>query len=89
MVGELTKCIRTNADCADICNATASVLLRHTGYDANITRAILQACATVCKACGAAAQTRGCPTLLRAFGHPFSSAGPSTLIPGAEADFRP
>lgn len=38
-------------DCADICNATASVLSRHTGYDANITRAILAACATACKAC--------------------------------------
>ncbi|MEU7566912.1 four-helix bundle copper-binding protein [Streptomyces fradiae] len=52
MVGDLTKCVRTNADCADICNATAAVLSRHTGYDANVTRAILQACATVCKACG-------------------------------------
>ncbi|MFF5343458.1 four-helix bundle copper-binding protein [Streptomyces althioticus] len=51
MVEELTKCIRTNMDCADICNTTASVLSRHTGYDANISRAILQACATACKAC--------------------------------------
>ncbi|MGZ3100664.1 four-helix bundle copper-binding protein [Streptomyces sp. H72] len=51
MVGDLTKCIRTDTDCADVCNATASVLSRHTGYDANITRAVLQACATVCKAC--------------------------------------
>src|SRR5881398_3544994 len=47
MVAELTKCIRTNADCADICSATAAVLSRHTGYDANVTRAVLQACATV------------------------------------------
>ncbi|MBZ9638041.1 four-helix bundle copper-binding protein [Streptomyces sp. PSKA30] len=52
MVGDLAKCIRTNMDCADICTATAAVLSRHTGYDANITRAILQACAMVCKACG-------------------------------------
>lgn len=52
MPAELAKCIRTNMDCADICNATASVLSRHTGYDANITRAIVQACATACKACG-------------------------------------
>lgn len=51
MVSELTKCIRTNADRADICNAAAAVFSRPTGYDANITRAILQACATVCKAC--------------------------------------
>ncbi|WP_203186072.1 four-helix bundle copper-binding protein [Streptomyces pratensis] len=51
MVGDLTKCIRTDMDCADICNATASVLSRHTGYDANVTRAMLTACATAYKAC--------------------------------------
>ena len=39
MVAELTKCIRTNLDCADICTTTGTVLSRHTGYDANITRA--------------------------------------------------
>jgi hypothetical protein len=47
----LRKCMRTNDDCADICTTTARVLSRHTGYDANITRAQLQACQTVCKAC--------------------------------------
>jgi hypothetical protein len=52
MVAELTKCIRTNLDCADICATTGNALSRHTGYDANITRAFLEACATACKACG-------------------------------------
>ncbi|CAL9275445.1 putative cysteine-rich protein YhjQ [Streptomyces sp. SudanB5_2050] len=52
MVGELTKCIRTDMDCADVCTTTASVLSRHTGYDANVTHAVLRACATVCRACG-------------------------------------
>ncbi|MFI1423032.1 four-helix bundle copper-binding protein [Streptomyces sp. NPDC020731] len=52
MVAELTTCIRTDADCADVCAATAAVLSRHKGYDANVTRAVLTACATVCKACG-------------------------------------
>jgi hypothetical protein len=52
MVGDLAKCVRTDMDCADICTATAAVLSRHTGYDANITAAILTACAMVCKACG-------------------------------------
>ncbi|WP_432482749.1 four-helix bundle copper-binding protein [Kineococcus esterisolvens] len=51
-VAELTKCIRTNADCADVCDTTGRVLSRHTGYDANVTRAVLQACAAACKACG-------------------------------------
>lgn len=52
MVAELTKCIRTNLDCADICATTARVLSRHTGYDANITRAQLEACVQACKSCG-------------------------------------
>jgi hypothetical protein len=34
MVAELTKCIRTNLGCADICTTTGAVLSRHTGYDA-------------------------------------------------------
>jgi hypothetical protein len=51
-VAELTKCIRTDLDCADICGATARVLSRHTGYDASISRALLEACAVACKACG-------------------------------------
>ncbi len=52
MVAELAKCIRTNADCADVCTATGRVLSRHTGYDADVTRAVLEACAAACKACG-------------------------------------
>jgi len=52
MVQGLTKCIRSNLDCADICAVTGRVLSRHTGYDANITRASLQACSQVCKSCG-------------------------------------
>lgn len=52
MVDELRKCIRTNLDCADICDTTARVLSRHTGYDANLTRAMLQACVQACRSCG-------------------------------------
>ena len=52
MVAELTKCIRTCTDCADVCGTTGRVLSRHTGYDANLTRAVLEACATACRACG-------------------------------------
>ena len=47
-VAELTKCIRSNLDCADICDTTGRVLSRHTGYDANLTRAVLEACAQAC-----------------------------------------
>jgi uncharacterized membrane protein len=51
MVADLTKCIRTDLDCADICATTARVLSRHTGYDANVSRSLLEACATACQAC--------------------------------------
>jgi hypothetical protein len=49
----LRKCVRTNEDCADICATTARVLSRHTGYDANITRTLLEACMTACRSCAA------------------------------------
>ncbi len=52
MVADLRKCIRSNLDCADICDVTARILSRHTGYDANITRAQLEACIAACRACG-------------------------------------
>ncbi|GAB3200073.1 four-helix bundle copper-binding protein [Geodermatophilus arenarius] len=52
MVAGLRKCIRTNLDCADVCEATGRVLSRHTGYDANLTRTVLEACAAACRACG-------------------------------------
>jgi hypothetical protein len=52
VVADLRTRIRTNLDCADVCEATGRVLSRHTGYDANLTRAVLEACATACTACG-------------------------------------
>lgn len=51
-VASMAKCIRTNLDCSDICAATANVLSRHTGYDANVTRGMLEACRTACTSCG-------------------------------------
>src|SRR5690606_35122292 len=48
---ELTKCIRTDLDCADISETTGRVLSRHTGYDANLTRTVLESCATACRSC--------------------------------------
>jgi hypothetical protein len=49
---ELVKCIRLNLDCADVCVATGKVLSRQTEYDANLTKALLQACGQACKNCG-------------------------------------
>lgn len=52
VVAELVKCVRTNLDCADVCDTTGRVLSRHTGYDANMTRTILESCVAACSACG-------------------------------------
>ena len=51
-VQELAKCIRLNLDCADVCATTGRVVSRQTGYDANVTRAVLQACIAMCRSCG-------------------------------------
>ena len=55
-VAMLVTCIRENLDCADICDATGRVLSRHPGYDANVTRAMLEACVAACMSCGDACQ---------------------------------
>jgi hypothetical protein len=51
-VAELVKCIRLDLDCADVCAATGRIVSRQTEYDANLTRATLQACITACRSCG-------------------------------------
>ncbi|WP_216843791.1 hypothetical protein [Phytoactinopolyspora alkaliphila] len=47
----LTRCIRDNLDCADICAATAAVLSRQTAYDARVSHAQVKAAAQVTKTC--------------------------------------
>ncbi|MBA0049429.1 four-helix bundle copper-binding protein [Streptomyces sp. AJS327] len=58
-VVELVKCVRTDLDCADICDVTGRVLSRHTGYDANITLSQLRACATACRSCADECELHG------------------------------
>ena len=50
-VAELRDCIRTNLDCADVCDSTAKVLARHTGTTTERLRIVLQACRAMCHAC--------------------------------------
>jgi hypothetical protein len=63
MVAELVKCVRTNLDCADVCDATGRILSRHTGYDATLTRTVLEACAQACRSC-----EQACQNLIKALG---------------------
>lgn len=51
-VVNLVRCIRLDQDCADICDATGRILSRQTSRDASLTRALLEACAVACRACG-------------------------------------
>ena len=52
-MADLRRCIRLDLDCADVCEVTGRVLSRQTEYDAELTRAVLEACASACRRCGA------------------------------------
>lgn len=55
----MAKCIRLNLDCADVCTATGRVVSRQTEYDADVTRAQLEACIAACKSCGDECESHG------------------------------
>lgn len=52
MVKELTRCIRLNLDCADICLSTGQILSRQTEPEWLLSRLQLEACARACELCG-------------------------------------
>jgi hypothetical protein len=52
MVAELRHCIRTDLDCADVCETTGRVLSRVPAHDSPVVRSVLQTCAEACRACG-------------------------------------
>lgn len=59
MVAELRRCITTDLNCADLCAATGRILSRHTGYDAELTRATLIACRDACRRCAEECEQHG------------------------------
>jgi len=50
-VASLRVCIELDADCADICSATARVLSRRARYDVLLVQRLLQACVRACASC--------------------------------------
>ncbi len=50
-VASLRRCIATNLDCADVCEATGRLLSRRTAADATVTRSQLLACIEACRRC--------------------------------------
>jgi uncharacterized protein DUF326 len=51
-VTEMVRCIRLCLDCADVCTAAAAVTSRPAGYDAKVTKPLLEACVAICRSCG-------------------------------------
>lgn len=50
-VKSLTQCIRLNLDCADVCSITGRIATRRTGFDEEMIRRMLHACAAACRLC--------------------------------------
>ena len=48
--GEMIRCIRLCLDCADVCQATARILIRQTEPDLGVLRAAVEACTATCRA---------------------------------------
>jgi hypothetical protein len=53
MVEQLAHCIRTNLDCADICQATSHILVRQTEPDWRLFASQLEVCQAACRTCAA------------------------------------
>ncbi|OLB80734.1 MAG: four-helix bundle copper-binding protein [Actinobacteria bacterium 13_2_20CM_2_71_6] len=48
---DLARCTSAALDCADLTGVTVRMVTRQTGYDAELLRAVLQACIEACRAC--------------------------------------
>lgn len=47
----LTRCIRLNLDCADICDATGRLLSRQTEFPGELANALVETCSTAAHLC--------------------------------------
>jgi hypothetical protein len=52
MIKEMTACVRSCQDAADVCEAAAKVLSRWTAFNVDVTRAVLAAAVAVLGSCG-------------------------------------
>jgi hypothetical protein len=48
---DLTRTIRLNLDCADVCDGVGRVLTRLTEIDLSVVWAAIEACVVVCEVC--------------------------------------
>jgi hypothetical protein len=50
-VASLTRCIRVDLECADVCTLASRAVLRHDEADAALLRPIIGVCVTACQLC--------------------------------------
>lgn len=50
-VAALRRCITLNLSCADACDATGRALTRHYGFQARLSRVMVEACRHACRQC--------------------------------------
>lgn len=50
---DMTQCIRSCLDCANVCEATSKLAVRRSGRNVEVLRATLELCARVCDLCAA------------------------------------
>ncbi len=66
MVADLAACIRTDLDCADICQTTGTIINRQTATNTGIVRSLLEAAGPPAGSAPKNANiTPGCTTTLR------------------------
>ncbi|MDE3720454.1 four-helix bundle copper-binding protein [Nocardiopsis sp. N85] len=51
-VADLVACVRSDLDCADLCETTHRLLSRRTARDNALLKTVLEACAQACRRCG-------------------------------------
>jgi Domain of Unknown Function (DUF326) len=51
-VADLTRCIRLNLDCADICETTGKIVSRQTEPQPELMRSMIETCVVACIRCG-------------------------------------
>lgn len=50
---DMRQCIRACLDCADICEATMKIIVRRTGRNSDVMRAMIETCIKTCETCAA------------------------------------
>jgi hypothetical protein len=93
-VAHMRRYITLCGNCADICEATARVASRTTEFDRETARALLEACITSCRICGAECEhhanmgMKHCVSARRLAGNARRPAAPSSPSFRAEASAR-